>query len=130
MACTNNCTTVYCTALHCAALHCTALHCIVQGANEYGALTLGGISQWPPYLSSMTKADVQKEFNKEIDVFVAEKMHFQLCEVRIGTQHLNCWQKYLTESCVTVLREHRGDGVANRGVPEGGPACGLHPSYT
>jgi hypothetical protein len=80
MACTNNCTAVYCTALRCA-----ALHCIVQVADEYGALTLGRISQCPPYLSSMTKADVQKEFNKEIDVFVAEKMDFQLFEVRIGT---------------------------------------------
>ena len=42
-------------------------------------------------------------------------------------RHLNCLQKYLTESRVAVLRAHRGDGVGDRGVPEDQPACGrLH----
>ena len=54
-------------------------------AAEGGALTLDGISQCPSYLSGMTKADVQKEFRKQIDIFVSEKMDFLLCEVRIGT---------------------------------------------
>merc|ERR1711971_1097260 len=46
-------------------------------ADEGGALTLGGISQCPSYLSGMSKADVQKEFKKQIDVFVSEglEMH-------------------------------------------------------
>merc|ERR1712177_117645 len=41
-------------------------------ADEGGALTLGGLSQCPTYLSGMSKADVQKEFKKQIDVFVSE----------------------------------------------------------
>jgi betaine-homocysteine S-methyltransferase len=49
-------------------------------ADEGGALTLGGISQCPSYLSGMSKADVQKEFKKQIDVFVSEGMDFLLCE--------------------------------------------------
>jgi betaine-homocysteine S-methyltransferase len=97
MACTNNCTAVYCTALRCA-----ALHCIAQVATEHGALTLGGISQCPSYLSGMTKADVQKEFKKEIDVFVPEKMDFQLWEVRIGTYNIltvgrNIWLNLVSQ---------------------------------
>jgi hypothetical protein len=67
---------------------CTALHCIAQVAAEGGALTLGGISKCPSYLSGMTKADVQKEFKNQIDVFVSEKMDFLLCEVRIGTDDI------------------------------------------
>jgi len=51
--------------------------------SECGALTLGGIS-----LSGMTNADEQKEFMKQIDVFVSEKMDFLLCEVRIGTDDM------------------------------------------
>merc|ERR1711971_1473784 len=49
-------------------------------ADEGGALTLGGISQCPSYLFGMSKADVQKEFKKQIDVFVSEGMDFLLCE--------------------------------------------------
>jgi hypothetical protein len=49
---------------------------------------VGGIWQCPSYLSSMTKADVQKEFKEEIDIFVPETMDFLLCEVRIGTYNI------------------------------------------
>jgi len=49
-------------------------------ADEGGALTLGGLSQCPTYLSGMSKADVQKEFKKQIDVFVSEGLDFLLCE--------------------------------------------------
>ena len=35
--------------------------------------------------SGMIKADVQKDFEKQIYVFVSEKIDFLLCEVRIGT---------------------------------------------
>ena len=52
-----------------------------QVADEGGALTLGGISQCPSYLSGMSKADVQKEFKKQIDIFVSEGIDFLLCEV-------------------------------------------------
>lgn len=49
-------------------------------AAEGGALTLGGISQCPSYLSQKPKADVQAEYKKQIDVFVSEGMDFLLCE--------------------------------------------------
>ena len=53
-------------------------------ANEGGALTLGGISQCPSYLSQKPKADVQAEYKKQIDVFVSEGMDFLLCEVSLS----------------------------------------------
>ena len=59
-----------------------------QVADEGGALTLGGISQCPSYLSGMSKADVQKEFKKQIDVFVSEGMDFLLCEVEYSNPGL------------------------------------------
>merc|ERR1712180_521560 len=40
----------------------------------------GELSQCPTYLSGMSKADVQKEFKKQIDVFVSEGLDFLLCE--------------------------------------------------
>jgi len=49
-------------------------------AAEGGALTLGGLSQCPSYLSGHTKEQVQAEFKKQIDVFVSEGMDFLLCE--------------------------------------------------
>ena len=62
---------------------------LFQVADEGGALTLGGISQCPSYLSGMSKADVQKEFKKQIDVFVSEGMDFLLCEVSHSIPGLN-----------------------------------------
>jgi len=49
-------------------------------ANEGGALTLGGISQCPTYLSGGTKTAVQAEFRKQTKVFVEEGLDFLLCE--------------------------------------------------
>jgi hypothetical protein len=37
-----------------------AQHCIIQVAAEGGALTLGGISQCPSYLSGMTQTNIQE----------------------------------------------------------------------
>ena len=62
---------------------------LFQVADEGGALTLGGISQCPSYLSGMSKADVQKEFKKQIDVFVSEGMDFLLCEVSYSIPGFN-----------------------------------------
>ena len=50
-------------------------------AAEGDALTLGGISQCPSYLSGMSKDDVKAEYRKQIKVFVEEEMDFLLCEV-------------------------------------------------
>jgi len=49
-------------------------------ADEGGALTLGGLSQCPTYLSGQSKESVQAEFRKQTKVFVEEGMDFLLCE--------------------------------------------------
>jgi len=51
-----------------------------QVAAEGDALTLGGISQCPTYLSGAGKAEVQAEFRKQIQVFVEADLDFLLCE--------------------------------------------------
>ncbi len=45
------------------------------------ALTLGGLSQCPSYLNGAGKAAVQKEFAKQVNVFVVNGLDFLLCEV-------------------------------------------------
>jgi betaine-homocysteine S-methyltransferase len=52
-----------------------------QVAAEGDALTLGGVSQCPTYLSGAGKAEVQEEFRKQIKVFVESDLDFLLCEV-------------------------------------------------
>ena len=54
-------------------------------AKEGDALVLGGLSQCPSYLSGHGKESVQKEFKKQIDVFVDTGMDFLLCEVNFFT---------------------------------------------
>jgi len=49
-------------------------------AEEGDGLVLGGLSQCPSYLSGKGKEAVQKEFKKQIDVFVDTGMDFLLCE--------------------------------------------------
>ena len=51
---------------------------------EGGALTLGGVSQCPSYLTGKSKEEVQAEFRKQIKVFVEEDLDFLLCEVIIS----------------------------------------------
>jgi len=51
-----------------------------QVAAEGDALTLGGVSQCPTYLSGAGKAEVQEEFRKQIKVFVESDLDFLLCE--------------------------------------------------
>ena len=53
-------------------------------ASEGDALTLGGVSQTPSYLSGKGKAAVQEEFRKQIEVFVKNDIDFLLCEVSNG----------------------------------------------
>ena len=80
---------------------------LFQVADEGGALTLGGISQCPSYLSGMSKADVQKEFKKQIDVFVSEGMDFLLCEVSHSIPGLNARILYRhLHPIFSVLRAH------------------------
>jgi len=49
-------------------------------AAEGDALTLGGLSQCPSYLSGKTKAEVQGEFRKQVKVFCETELDFLLCE--------------------------------------------------
>jgi len=49
-------------------------------AAEGGALTLGGISQCPSYLSGKSEDEVKAEFRKQVKVFVEEELDFLLCE--------------------------------------------------
>jgi len=49
-------------------------------AEEGGALVAGGISQTPAYLSGLGKEAVMKEFQKQIDCFVEEKVDFLIAE--------------------------------------------------
>jgi len=53
---------------------------VKQVAAEGGALVLGGLSQTPTYLSGDKKPQVQAEFRKQVDVFVANDVDFLLCE--------------------------------------------------
>ena len=54
-------------------------------AGEGGALTLGGVSQTPTYLSGKGKAATQEEFRKQAKVFVDNDLDFLLCEVTDNT---------------------------------------------
>lgn len=49
-------------------------------ADEGDALVAGGLSQTPTYLSGMSKADTQKEFQRQVDVFVENKVDFLIAE--------------------------------------------------
>lgn len=49
-------------------------------AAEGDALTLGGVSQCPSYLSGASKAVVQGEFRKQTKVFIDNGLDFLLCE--------------------------------------------------
>ena len=51
-------------------------------ANEGDALVAAGICQTPTYLSGLGKEATQKEFKKQVDVFVKENVDFLLAEVR------------------------------------------------
>lgn len=49
-------------------------------AAEGDALVAGGISQTPAYLSGLGKEAVQAEFQKQVSVFLQEKVHFLIAE--------------------------------------------------
>lgn len=62
------------------AINMKAAELAKQVAAEGGALTLGGVSQCPTYLSGAGKQEVQAEFRKQIQVFVEADLDFLLCE--------------------------------------------------
>ena len=50
-------------------------------AEENDCLVVGGVSPTPTYVHSKDKAAVQKEFQKQVDIFVRNKVDFVLAEV-------------------------------------------------
>merc|ERR1711970_463207 len=63
-----------------AAINRAASELAKEVAGEGGALTLGGLSQCPSYLSGKSKAEVQEEFRKQVRVFCETDLDFLLCE--------------------------------------------------
>ncbi|KAK4316819.1 hypothetical protein Pmani_012073 [Petrolisthes manimaculis] len=49
-------------------------------ADEGGALVAGGLSQTPTYLSGLSKEATQKEFQKQVDVFMKNNVDFLIPE--------------------------------------------------
>uniref|UniRef100_UPI00397FBA27 homocysteine S-methyltransferase family protein n=1 Tax=Salmonella sp. s54395 TaxID=3159664 RepID=UPI00397FBA27 len=49
-------------------------------ANEGDAMVAGGVSQTPTYLTTQDRALVQKEFRKQMDVFVDNNIDFMIAE--------------------------------------------------
>ncbi|XP_068247731.1 betaine--homocysteine S-methyltransferase 1-like [Palaemon carinicauda] len=49
-------------------------------AEEGDALVAGGLSQTPTYLSGLGKENTQKEFQRQVDVFVENKVDFLIAE--------------------------------------------------
>uniref|UniRef100_T1JFQ0 Hcy-binding domain-containing protein n=1 Tax=Strigamia maritima TaxID=126957 RepID=T1JFQ0_STRMM len=62
------------------AINEAACQIVKRVAAEGDALTLGGLSQTPSYLSGLGKEAVQAEFKKQVQVFVKHDLDFVLCE--------------------------------------------------
>jgi len=84
-------------------------------AAEGNALTLGGISQCPTYLSGESKEMVQAEFRKQINVFIEEGLDFLLCEYFEHIEEM--------EWAIEVCRETDRAVVASMAI---GPDGDLH----
>ncbi|KAK8404743.1 hypothetical protein O3P69_007766 [Scylla paramamosain] len=65
-------------------------------AEEGDGLVAGGLSQTPTYLSGMSKADTQKEFQKQVDVFVENKVDFLIAEYFEHVEEM----EWAIESCL------------------------------
>ncbi|XP_014680757.1 PREDICTED: betaine--homocysteine S-methyltransferase 1-like [Priapulus caudatus] len=63
-----------------AAINQAACNLSREVANEGDALVAGGVSQTPSYLSGKNKEECQKEFRKQMDVFVKNEVDFIICE--------------------------------------------------
>lgn len=59
---------------------CDLVKAVAQERDGEAALTAGGVSQCPSYLSGKGKAAVQEEFRKQCNVFVNNGMDFIICE--------------------------------------------------
>ena len=79
-------------------------------ANEGDALVAGNICQTPSYMSGLGKEVVQKEFQKQIDVFVKNDVDFLLGEVILNARHthVNC-----TTSILAIDQKSLGIGIGS-----------------
>jgi len=57
-------------------------------ANEGNALVAGGLTQTPTYLSGLGKQLVQQEFQKQVDIFIKNKVDFLVCELFIYIEEM------------------------------------------
>jgi len=64
----------------CAAINKAACDLARQVANEGDALVAGGLSETPTYLSGLGKKAVQAEFERQVEVFVNNKVDFLIAE--------------------------------------------------
>jgi len=71
-------------------------------ANEGDALVCAGISQTPTYLSGLGKEATQKEFKKQVDVFVKENVDFLLAEYYEHIEEMEWAIESLKESGLPV----------------------------
>ncbi|XP_071520061.1 betaine--homocysteine S-methyltransferase 1-like [Panulirus ornatus] len=64
----------------CRGINDAACHLAREVAEEGNGLVAGGLSQTPTYLSGLGKENTQKEFQRQVDVFVENKVDFLIAE--------------------------------------------------
>ena len=67
--------------LQCEAINQAACDLAKEVASKGDALVAGNISQVPSYLAGLGKEAVQREFKKQIDIFVKNDVDFLIGEV-------------------------------------------------
>ena len=77
----NDCQLVCILCFQCEQINQAACDLAREVANEGDALVAGNICQTPSYMSGLGKEAVQKEFQKQIEVFVKNDVDFLIGEV-------------------------------------------------
>ena len=67
----------------CQVINQAACDIAFEVANEGDALVCGGVCQTPTYLSGKGKEACQKEFEKQIEIFLKNDVDFLLAEVSL-----------------------------------------------
>ena len=69
--------------MQCQAINQAACDIAFEVANEGDALVCGGVCQTPTYLSGKGKEACQKEFEKQLEIFLKNDVDFLLAEVSL-----------------------------------------------
>eukprot|EP00178_Gracilaria_changii_P025743 TRINITY_DN79196_c0_g1_i1.p1 TRINITY_DN79196_c0_g1~~TRINITY_DN79196_c0_g1_i1.p1 ORF type:complete len:398 (+),score=48.62 TRINITY_DN79196_c0_g1_i1:85-1278(+) len=123
--------------LTCAGINAASCKIAREVAEEGDCLVAGGISQTPTYLDNADKEAVQKEFKKQLDEFVKNKVDFIICEY---FEHIEEMEWAIEEAlktgldvCATMCIGPEGDmhGVSTgecgvRMVRAGAKVVGVH----